>query len=422
MNTHQAWLVVVFLSVPWTSNTIRADDLTVRKIIENSRQRNAAIAKDRELLNKQSEVSRERLKRLREVEGWAASGFDDPLSADGPRYANRSVKVARLHELRGRVVSHLVNLPESQSTGRIWSGTGLNALQECLGVAAMQHETFLRNMKSVPEDERTPAQKERLEILQSMSADVSLPRQLLSGVDCVRTGEIGKPLPLKLDFRNGAKVEILPLDWPSLLREQPEFRELLEKISVAKAECINAEDDDYQPLEKLKTAIDDLTKKLVQMRDHHFSSQPARSTPEESLLISEKSTRILKALKFVKTLRLGVVKFVETARQSRIDGYIVEEYEPGGTTDRISLITVLAFMEERGLRFAEANNDPLGARLQVFKEMRDYYGLLYGLSIAVKEQDQEVARIDALVQQSHQTEQLGLLFDTAALWLTSQQE
>ena len=118
MNTHQAWLVVVFLSVPWTSNTIRADDLTVRKIIENSRQRNAAIAKDRELLNKQSEVSRERLKRIREVEGWAASGFDDPLSADGPRYANRSVKVARLHELRGRVVSHLVNLPESQSTGR----------------------------------------------------------------------------------------------------------------------------------------------------------------------------------------------------------------------------------------------------------------------------------------------------------------
>lgn len=130
------------------------------------------------------------------------------------------------------------------------------------------------------------------------------------------------------------------------------------------------------------------------MRDHHFSSQPARSTPEESLLISEKSTRILKALKFVKTLRLGVVKFVETARQSRVDGYIVEEYEPGGTSDRISLITVLAFMEERGLRFAEANSDPLGSRLQVFKEMRDYYGLLYGLSIAVQEQEQEVARID----------------------------
>lgn len=422
MNIHRGLIFVVLLLFTWTSNSGQADDLTIRKIVENSRLRSEAMAKDRELLNKQSEVSRERLKRIREVEGWAASGFNDPLSSDGPRYANRSVKVARLHELRGRVVSHLVNLPESQSTGRIWSGTGLNALQECLGVAAIQHETFLRNMKSIPESERTPAQKERLEILQSMSADVSLPRQLLSGIDCVRAGEIGKPLPLKLDFRNGANVEILPLDWPSLLREQPEFKEMLEKISVAKAECINAEDGDYEPLEKLKTAIDDLTKKLVKMRDHHFSSQPARSTPEESLLISEKSTKILKALKFVKTLRLGVVKFVETARQSRVDGYIVEEYEPGGTSDRISMITVLAFMEERGLRFAEANSDPLGSRLQVFKEMRDYYGLLYGLSIAVQEQEQEAARIDALVQQSHQTEQLGLLIDGAALWLTSQQE
>lgn len=48
-----------------------------------------------------------------------------------------------------------------------------------------------------------------------------------------------------MDFRKCAKVEILPLDWPSLLREQPEFKELLEKISVAKAECISAEDGDY---------------------------------------------------------------------------------------------------------------------------------------------------------------------------------
>ena len=422
MNTHQVILSVVFFAVLWNSDAGRADDLTIRKIVENSRVRTEALAKDREALNKQSEVSRARLKQIREIEGWAASGFDDPLSTGGPRFANRSVKVARLHELRGRVVSHLVNLPPSQSTGRIWSGNGLNSLQECLGVSAMQHETFLRSMNAIPENERTPAQKERLEILLSMSADVSMPRQLYSGIDCCRIGEIGKPLPLKLDFRNGAKVEILPLDWPIFLKQQPEFKETLEKISIAKAECISAEDGDYEPLEKLKTAIDDLTKKLVKTRDQHFSSQPARSTPEESLLISEKSTAILKALKFVKTLRLGVVKFVETARQSRVDGYIVDEYEPGGVSDRISLITVLAFMEERGLRFAEANSDPRGARLQIFNEMRDYYGLLYGLSVAVKEQEQEVARVDRLIEQSHQTEQMGLLFDTAAIWLTSQEE
>ena len=113
MTIRRELLVVVLFSFLWASNSGRADDLTIRKIVENSRQRNEAMAKDRELLNKQSEASRERLKRIREVEGWAASGFNDPLSSDGPRYANRSVKVARLHELRGRVVSHLVNLPES---------------------------------------------------------------------------------------------------------------------------------------------------------------------------------------------------------------------------------------------------------------------------------------------------------------------
>ena len=122
MNTHQVILSVVFFAVLWNSDAGRADDLTIRKIVENSRVRTEALAKDREALNKQSEVSRARLKQIREIEGLAASGFDDPLSTGGPRFANRSVKVARLHELRGRVVSHLVNLPPSQSTGRIWSG------------------------------------------------------------------------------------------------------------------------------------------------------------------------------------------------------------------------------------------------------------------------------------------------------------
>ena len=413
---------ILFLALLCETRSGRTDDRTVRMILDIHKQRSEAAAKDRELLNAQSAASREKLKIIREVEGWAARGFDDPLSPDGTHYANRSVKVARLHELRERVVSHLVNLPTSQSTGRIWSGSGLNSLQECLGVAALQHETYLRNMESIPESNRTPAQTERLVILQSISADVAMPRQLFSKIDCCREGELGKPLPLQLNFNQGAELEVLPLDWPIFLREQPEFKKTLERIAAAKADCIEAEEGDYEPLGRLKTAIDELTNKLVKIRDAHVLGQPARSTMEEGRLISEKTTNILKALRFVKTLRLGVVKFVETARLPKVNGYVVEESQSNGGEEKISLITVLAFMEERGLRFAEANGDSQGARLQIFKQMRGYYGALYGLSVAVKTQEQEVARIDQLIDDSHQTERLGMLFDTAALWLTSQQE
>jgi len=390
-------------------------------ILKNRDARAQAAAKDREALNEQSVISRERLKQIREVEGWAAQGFDDPLAPDGTRYANRSVKVARVHELRARVVSHLVNLPTDESKGRIWSGTGLNAIQECLGIAALQHERHLRNAALIPEAERAPAQQERLVLLQSIAADVSIPRQLLARIDCVREGDLGQPLPLQLDFTNGGELKVLPLDWPIFLKQQLDLKETLGRIEKAKAECQSAQNGNYEPLEELKYAIDDLTKQLVRIRNDHFTGQPARTTPEENRIISERSTQILKSLNFVKTLRLGVVKFVEVKESPEVSGYVVDGYQPGSPEDQVSLITVLAYMEERGLRFADAKSDPLGSHLAIFKQMRNYYGSMYGLSVAVKEQENEVERIDGLIGDSHTTERMGMAFDTLALWLTADQ-
>jgi hypothetical protein len=73
--------------------------------------------------------------------------------------------------------------------GPIWSGNGLNSLQECLGVSALQHETYLQNMLSIPETDRSPEQMQRLEILQTMAADVAIPCQLFSKIECCRIGE-----------------------------------------------------------------------------------------------------------------------------------------------------------------------------------------------------------------------------------------
>ena len=418
MNTRRIIAIALCFGCSIESFTL-ADDLSVRLILENAKQRGEALARDREALKEQSAMARERLKQIREVEGWAAQGFDDPLSQDGTKYANRSVKVARLHELRAKVISHLVNLPTDESKGRIWSGTGLNALQECLGVAALQHERHLRNATLIPEAERTSAQQERLVLLQSIATDVAIPRQLLAKIDCVREGDLGKPLPLQLDFSKGGELKVLPLDWPIFLKQQTNLTDTLTRIETAKAKCQSAESGDYEPLEELKMAIDDLTKKLVKIRNDHFTQQPARSTPEESRIISERSTQILKSLHFVKTLRLGVVKFVEVKESPEVSGYVVEGYQPGEPQDQVSLITVLAYMEERGLRFADAKSDPLGSRLTIFKQMRNYYGSMYGLSVAVKEQENEVERIDGLIADSHTTERMGMAFDTLALWLTA---
>lgn len=72
MNARRVVSSVLFLAVLCETRSGRTDDLTVRMILENARQRSAAAAKDREALNAQSEASREKLKIIREVEGWAA--------------------------------------------------------------------------------------------------------------------------------------------------------------------------------------------------------------------------------------------------------------------------------------------------------------------------------------------------------------
>lgn len=126
------------------------------------------------------------------------------------------------------------------------------------------------------------------------------------------------------------------------------------------------------------------------------------------------ASEIQRAKNFVRTLKLVVVKFLGSLNLSRVDGYRVQG---AGSSSEMSVITLLAVMEERSLIFAEENGGRQDARQRIFNRMREYYGALYALSLEISVQEKEIEYLEGLIDTSFETEQLGMAFDAVRFWL-----
>ncbi len=417
MSFHCLLLIMLVAISTRVSNSAVADeelDKAIGKSINN-------LAEERRLMAEQRAAERQKLEQMFDLQGWAIRGFDDPLAPNGPRYANRSVDVDRFLERRKRTVSYVVSLPPEKLKGRISSGTGLNALQECLGTAALQHEMFLQKMADIPDSSRTPEQRERLKILQEMSSELELPTDLLSKIDCYRQGEMGKRLPIQLNLRGSVELDVLPMDWPMFFQLHPElFKDKMDKIAAARKACVDADDGDYSSAKPLMEAISELEGLVAKIQKAEILDEKIEVGGKWQD-VEMSAPDIQRGKNFVRTLKLVVVKFLETLNQPRIGGYRVQG---AGSSDRMSVITLLAIMEERSLIFAEKNDGPQGtlqdARQPIFSRMREYYGALYALSLEISEQEKEIDYIEGLIDKSFETEQLGMAFDAARLWLDGQ--
>ena len=399
--------VLVFASV-----SAGAEDADLKQVREAIKKHKERSAEDRQTLYKLHQIERDELKRVREIRDWAAMRFDDPLSSDGPRFKSRSIKVARYHELRRGVISHLVNLPVSNLTGQVWTGSGLNALQECLGAAALQHEVTLRHFEMIPENSLSSRDKERLELLRSISREVPVASPLLSNVQCVQ-GLTGQLLPIKLAFGKGVEMQMLPLDWPAFLRTSQDFKSYLDAVASAREDCIKAAGTgDFEPSRRLMLAVDDLDRRIAGVQKSNFRNIAAGYTDD-----GMKSREIYQSVKFVKTLRYSVSRFIELDSFPDVEEFLVNTTSRA-TGEQISLITVLAAMEERGLRFGRATRSSEAAHRVLFQRMRDYYASLYAISLAVHEQQETVEDIERLIRDSHDTERFGEVMQLGGTALT----
>ncbi len=372
------------------------------------------LAGERKRIADQRANERQKLEEMLDLQGWAIKGFDDPLAPNGPRFANRSVDVDRFLERRKRTVSYVVSLPPEKLKGSIASGTGLNALQECLGTAALQHEMFLQKIEDIPEGSRTQAQSERLKVLQEISSELMLPADLLSKIDCYRQGELGKRLPIQLNFRKSVELEVLPLDWPTIFKMYPElFKTNIDNITAAKKACISADEDDYEPAKQLMKAISELEEQVASIQKAQILDQKIELDGKWQE-VPMKAPEIQRAKNYVRTLKLVVVKFLESLNLQRVEGYGVQR---ATSNNEVSVITLLAAMEERSLIFAEENGGRQDTRQRIFSRMREYYGALYALSLEISSQEKEIEYLEGLIDKSFETEQLGMAFDAFRFWL-----
>ncbi len=372
------------------------------------------LAEERKWIAEQRAKERKILEEKLDLQGWAITGFDDPLAPNGPRFANRSIDVDRFLERRKRTVSYVVSLPPEKLKGRVASGNGLNVLQECLGTAALQHKMFLQKIEDIPEGSRTNEQKERLQVLQEISSELTLPANLVSKIDCYRHGELGKRLPIQLDLTHSVELEVLPLDWPTIFKMYPElFKASIDKIAAAKKACIDANEDDYAPAKQLMEAISELEKHVAELQKAQILDQKI-NVDGKLQQVPMSAPEIQRAKNFVRTLKLVVVKFLESLNLQHVDGYRVQG---AGTSDEVTVITLLAVMEERSLIFAEENGGRQDARQRIFSRMREYYGALYALSLEISSQEKEIEYLEGMIDKSFETEQLGMAFDAMRYWL-----
>ncbi|MEO2033561.1 MAG: hypothetical protein ABGZ35_15895, partial [Planctomycetaceae bacterium] len=100
----------------------------IEDVLEDAKRRRESASEERMAMLKQRDVLQEELSRMRKVHDWATEGFDNADSTGLTRASGNSMRVSRWREIRSRVIDHLVNLPASNNVGRIWSGSGLNAL------------------------------------------------------------------------------------------------------------------------------------------------------------------------------------------------------------------------------------------------------------------------------------------------------
>jgi hypothetical protein len=293
-----------------------------------------------------------------------------------------------------------------------------NILQECLGPAAVQHELFLRQIDLVPEENRTEQDKERIAAVQEIARGLLLPKSVLTEIQCEQ-GSSGQLLPVNLVFGKQIEMQLFPLDWPAWFRNRPDMKDFMDRITRARADCVEAVGkNNFEPCQRLMKAIDDLDKRFAELHRRHFQMLIAGVPREIESKVTTENREIQRAKTFMKTLRCATARFIEMDSYPQAEEYLLQEAQSHGASDQISLITVLAAMEERGLRFRKVSRPGETTHQVMFEKMCSYYAAVYSLAINVQEQEENIAAIDNQIAESHDRERWGMVFDATALWLT----
>ena len=162
---------------------------------------------------------------------------------------------------------------------------------------------------------------------------------------------------------------------------------------------------------ELQASVDAIEKQFAAAHRTHFRILGGRIPEGETRSRTTGTREMYRCDTFLKTLRYSIARFIETDQFPDADQYSIhlEDYDhPKG----IPIVTLLAAMQQRGLRFANAARASEVARGFIFERMRDYYVDLYSMYAALEQNEKNLQDVNALIDQSHTVNALQMVWIT----------
>jgi hypothetical protein len=402
------WLLVSVAISAVATGDEEVDLAAIRRDVERRRaEERDRLRDERDDLRQDRDELRQTLDSIREIRGWAVREFVDAREvADGqpddPRVFDRW---RRVHAMTAR---RLLDFPANESRAAIKSGRALNFFLDTIGDLALEHELQLKRLRDLQEtrpDEFSEAHQKHLELLEALDDALSVPDSALRSVHC-QQGLSGPRLPIRLSATGEAAIEPLPLDWPGFFLVNTEYQPYLDAVTDARERALAelqserfggaAQRDLMFAVDRLQAKFQrhlDVHRDLVLLRSdidvRHHSGVPELRTPS-----NQRPYQIVEAMKFLRTLRFGLSRLLETRYLNTAP---LESRRDDGS---FSVIQLMSFMKQNGLRFAEATPSEEVAYGQLFEVATNYYERMLSLRIVVDELEQEITYTDQQIEET----------------------
>lgn len=363
-------------------------------ITELDRQRKATARTERQEI----EVAIQQLELQIQQKQWALTFFEPGLRNRLPEAENIPSTMRRWERNRKVWKKKFLEFPDL-AHGEIRSGRALNFFLTLCGPSAIDHEMFLEQltqMDHMQSLQNAPSLNQPgLQNPHQASDSIAVRRALIEEVSgpnvftaddlrniYVQIGLTGGKLRIRLDG------EVLPLEWPHLLRLDEDYAKACEAIEDSKSRAFEHLRDKGEtiPLElqrRLMMETDRLCSQFARKQKVYFDELREAVKNHGRAPRSSEASNWVTAKLFLKELRGGVSRFVA---QSPGDVRVDISDQLG---ESFNIRQILAAVAQQGARFASGDKQAEPVYVRLMEQMSRYYVDLYAMSLAAESEEKQ---------------------------------
>ena len=380
------------------------DNSHIEAAIESLSSIHQEVMAERQALSEKKDQLKDELQnRISKIQGWVASGFSDVREEPRIPYTERN-GLNRWKHVRAKFGQKYLDHPAFNSRGDISSGRALNYFIDELGDSALRQHFALRApaFQNAPDGSN---QKEIWLLLKQIEEETIIPAVHLEQLYCERGGT-GPKLPVKLTvLAQQTNVTVIPLEWPAFFRVNSFYLPYIQSIEKYRESALKEMADDSQldvSHRYLMAAIDSLQerfevdKQAIYQRKRQNASQNYNRMQHEPAKMDygqDNYNQLIQANRFLTTLKCGTARMME----SQIIKIIPLQGRP--IDNKISVIELLAFMKENGLRFTRATPSVEHHYEAIFEQCKNYHESLLATKVIIENRNADIDELEQKIDE-----------------------